>query len=82
MHLYLTCTIKLSIQIINFQIINQHKIDICHVQSLEKGLLPWHPCLLLPCFHAFDKLIKTCTSLYLATLKKVFHFLVGVMNTT
>jgi hypothetical protein len=35
MYLYLTCSVKLNIQNIKFKVINQHKNDTCHVQSLE-----------------------------------------------
>ncbi len=36
MYLYLKCNVKWGTQNINFKIINQHKNDMCHVQSLEK----------------------------------------------
>jgi hypothetical protein len=36
MYLYLTCNVKIGIQNTNYKIINQHKNDTCHVQSLKK----------------------------------------------
>ncbi len=35
-HLYLTCNVKLGIQSTKFKVINQHKNDMHHAQSLEK----------------------------------------------
>jgi hypothetical protein len=34
-YLHLTCSVKLNIQNTKFKIINQHRNDMCHVQSLE-----------------------------------------------
>jgi hypothetical protein len=36
MYLYLKCNVKRGIQNTKFKVINQHKNDMCHVQSLEK----------------------------------------------
>jgi hypothetical protein len=36
MYLYLKCNVKKGTQNIKFKVINQHKNDTCHVQSLEK----------------------------------------------
>jgi hypothetical protein len=36
MYLYLKCNVKWGIQNIKFKVINQHKNDTNHVQSLEK----------------------------------------------
>jgi hypothetical protein len=36
MYLYLKCSVKWGTQNTNFKVINQHKNDMCHVQSLEK----------------------------------------------
>jgi hypothetical protein len=36
MYLYLKCNVKGGTQNINFKVINQHKNDMCHVQSLKK----------------------------------------------
>jgi hypothetical protein len=36
MYLYIICSVKGGTQNINFKAINQHKNDMCHVQSLEK----------------------------------------------
>jgi len=38
MYLYLKCNIKWGIQNTKFKVINQHKNDTCHVQSLEKNI--------------------------------------------
>ncbi len=35
MYLYLKCSVKWGTQNSKFNVINQHKNDICHVQSLE-----------------------------------------------
>jgi hypothetical protein len=36
MHLYLKCNVKGGTQSTNFKVINQHKNDAWHVQTLEK----------------------------------------------
>jgi len=43
MYLYLKCNVKLRIQNIKFEIINQHINHTCHTQSFKKKLnVPWH----------------------------------------
>jgi hypothetical protein len=36
MYLYLKCNVKKGTQNTNFKVINQHKNDMCHLQSFEK----------------------------------------------
>ncbi len=50
MYLYLTCNVKWGTQNIKFKVINQHRNDMCHVQSLEKD---FHINTLGPFDHAF-----------------------------
>jgi hypothetical protein len=44
MYLYLKCNVKRGTQNTNLKIINQHRNDTCHVQSLEKDFYLGAPC--------------------------------------
>jgi hypothetical protein len=62
MYLYLICSVKLDIQSIKILIINQHKNNMFHVQSLEKGKMTFTFAPLVPLimFSLIKRFFITC----------------------